>query len=386
MRLNSIFVIGAAAPALAKKLFDVPHGAVAKVSIIDSTVRFGPGTPDFLFVTPKLEGFDEVPTLPSLSFLIESPTGKKAVFDLAVPKDALNSSAPAVLEALAASGFAFSVEKNVADILKDGGVDPTSINSIIWSHYHYDHTGDINTFPKATELVVGPGFSKAYLPGYPTNPNSTLLDKWFEDRTVREIPFTTSLKAGPFRAYDFFSDGSFYLLDTPGHTVGHLAGLARTSANPDTFIFMGGDLCHYSGHIRPSPYKPIPPNIKVPLPGSDSHSHSHPHGPAIPCPGAVTAKEFEYLNIKRNRKPDAPFFDPVLGEDLPLMKETIVKAETADGDSDVWFVVAHDPKILEVAEVFPKSANAWKKKGWGEKAHWKFLRDLVPAVKVDRET
>jgi len=148
---------------------------------------------------------------------------------------------------------------------------------------------------------------------------------------------------------------------------------------------MGGDLCHYSGHIRPSPYKPIPPGLKVPIPDSD-HGHAHPHGPGAPCPAAITAKAFEHLNIKRGRKPDEPFFDPVLGEDLPLMKETIVQAETADGDADVWFIVAHDPKILDVADVFPKTANAWKKKGLGEKVHWAFLKDLVPAVQVDRNS
>jgi len=178
MRLSSILFIGAAAPAFAK-LFKVPSGTVAKVSIIDTTVRVG-GAADFLFVTPKLEGFDVLPNLTSLSFLIESPTGKKAVFDLAVPFDPLNSYAPAVVEQLQAVGFNARVDKHVADILKDGGVNLKSINSVIWSHYHYDHIGDIRTFPLTTEIVVGPGFSKAYLPGYPTNPNSTLRDSYFE--------------------------------------------------------------------------------------------------------------------------------------------------------------------------------------------------------------
>ena len=120
-----------------------------------------------------------LPTLPSLSFLIESPAGKKAVFDLAVPFDPLNSYAPAVVEQILVAGFEATVDKHIADILKDGGVNPASINSVIWSHYHYDHIGDIRTFPFTTEIVVGPGFSKAYLPGYPTNPNSTLRDSYF---------------------------------------------------------------------------------------------------------------------------------------------------------------------------------------------------------------
>lgn len=45
------------------------------------------------------------------------------------------------------------------------------------------------------------------------------------------------------RAYDFFGDRSFYLLDKPGHMAGHLAGLAQTS--PGEWVFMGGDCCHH---------------------------------------------------------------------------------------------------------------------------------------------
>lgn len=53
-------------------------------------------------------------------------------------------------------------------------------------------------------------------------------------RFVRELTFEEGedhpvLSIGDFKAIDFFGDGSFYLLDTPGHAVGHLCGLARTS-------------------------------------------------------------------------------------------------------------------------------------------------------------
>lgn len=178
MRFNTIFLLGAVATGLAKKLFDVPPGAVAKVSIVDSTVRMDSPDASF-FATPKLEGFDTLPTIPALSFLIESPSGNKAVFDLAIPFDPLNSYTPAVIEQIIALGFEPHVDKHVADILKDGGVNLTSVNSVIWSHYHFDHIGDITTFPLSTELVVGPGFSDAYLPAYPTNPNSTLHERYF---------------------------------------------------------------------------------------------------------------------------------------------------------------------------------------------------------------
>lgn len=138
------------------------------------------------------------------------------------------------------------VDRDVADILKDEGVDVDggAIESIIWSHHHWDHVGDASTFPHSTEIIVGPGFKDAHLPGYPKNKESPLLEKDFEGREVRELSFDKSakgLKIGRFNALDYFGDGSFYLLDTPGHSIGHICALARTSVKPESFVFMVGD-------------------------------------------------------------------------------------------------------------------------------------------------
>lgn len=85
------------------------------------------------------------------------------------------------------------------------------------SHFHWDHTGDPSTFPTSTELVVGPGFKKAFMPGYPSNPDAPIKESDYRGRNVREISFAnSSLRLGRFRALDYFGDGSFYLLDAPG--------------------------------------------------------------------------------------------------------------------------------------------------------------------------
>jgi glyoxylase-like metal-dependent hydrolase (beta-lactamase superfamily II) len=44
------------------------------------------------------------------------------------------------------------------------------------SHWHWDHIGDPSSFPSSTALVVGQGFSKAMLPGYPANPTSPIRE------------------------------------------------------------------------------------------------------------------------------------------------------------------------------------------------------------------
>ena len=62
---------------------------------------------------------------------------------------------------------------------------------------------------------------------------------------------------GPFTcAVDLYGDGSFYLVDAPGHLPGHLIAAARVA--PGAFVFLGGDACHNracyaSGEGEPPP-------------------------------------------------------------------------------------------------------------------------------------
>ena len=211
---------------------------------------------------------------PAFSFLVEHESRKPILFDLAVRKDFdVLPSYPKWVELK----WTINVDKDVATILKENGVDVDggAIESIIWSHHHWDHVGDASTFPRSTGLVVGPGFVNQYLPGYPKNKDSTLMESDFEGRDVREVNFEkegNGLKIGRFNALDYFGDGSFYLLDTPGHSVGHMCGLARTTSNPDSFIFMGGDASHHGGEFRPTEYSPLPKHVQPRPPERRGHN------------------------------------------------------------------------------------------------------------------
>lgn len=240
------------------------------------------------------------------------------------------------------------------------------------SHSHFDHLGDITTFPSTTELVVGPGFKEVAGSGYPAKADAPVTEADLSGRDVREIGFSSDLKAGDFPAYDFFGDGSFYLLDTPGHCIGHIAGLARTSkagqeggsSDADTFIFMGGDLTHHGGEIRPSRYLPLPDELPLELGAGKSLS------------GAV----FRELNVQRGRREDQAISDPVMVVDEKASDQTIERAQVADADPNVWYVMAHDTALFEGIDLFPEQANAWRAKGWKEKTMWQFLLDYLPAV------
>ncbi len=201
-------------------------------------------------------------------------------------------------------------------------------------------------------------------------------------RELLELYFTTNdnnLKIGGFNAIDYFGDGSFYILDSPGHAIGHLCGLVRTKsscAGPDSFIFMGADSCHHGGALRPSEHIPFPDSfLPNPLDASSS----------IPCPGAV----FEALLKRNGRTTDKPFFEiPHFpdGEgffhDVEESRKTLTKVQKADATDDVFVVLAHDDSLLGIVDFFPKEANAWREKGWGKSARWAFLKYFGKVVQL----
>ncbi|CAG8886335.1 unnamed protein product [Penicillium egyptiacum] len=353
--------------------FTVPPGDQSvQVRIIDSTTRIGNLQLGFL-MEPPMEGMEYMPPLPAWSFLVEHPSGQKILYDLGVPKD-LNSFAPTVCRHLKAQGWNVDVKEEVIDTLDRNGISANEISAIVWrfisagSHWHWDHIGDPSRFPPSTELIVGPGFKTAFLPGYPGKSDSPVRESDFAGRNLREIDFSDTVQVGQFAAVDFFGDGSFYIIDSPGHAVGHLGALARTTTNPDTFIFMGGDLCHHSGEIRPSKHLPIPrdiqPSFATPI--------------SFPCPGDSV---YEQLLVRRTGSADKPFFRPAMGLDIEQTIDTIEKAQVADADSNIWFIYAHDASLLKCVDLFPLSANGWKEKNWREKTLWAFLGEFETAIK-----
>jgi len=194
------------------------------------------------------------------------------------------------------------------------------------------------------------------------------------DRTLREVDFShlPQLTLGGFRAIDFFHDGSFYLLDTPGHDIGHLAGLARTSRNPDTFIFMGGDICVHNGAFRPTTHLPLPDSDEVPSP-------SRVQSLATACPKFDRGHA---LNAHLGRKENSPFFDAAVGHDMAQANKTLEQSQLLDAMSNVFCIFSHDMTIEEVVDFFPKAANEWEEKGWRKKTMWSFLSDLALAAKT----
>lgn len=326
------------------------------------------------FLQPDYTGHPDL-LGPAFAFLIEHPTRKPILFDLAVRKDwhVLPSYSKWV-----ELGWQIVVEKDVATILKENGVDVDggAVESIIWSHHHWDHVGDPSTFPASTELVVGPGFLAGHTPGFPKRREATLMETDFEGKKVREAMFQkdgASLQIGRFHAMDFFGDGSFYLLDTPGHSVGHICGLARTSSDPDTFVFMGGDASHHGGEFRPTEYLPLPRELK-PSPMK--------RGTSV-CPGHLLQDVHPYGAA------DKPFYYVTenFAHDKKVADWTIDGLGEFDAHENVLLLLAHDDALVDPPQFdfYPKPLNDWYEKGVGQRVKWMFLGDFEDALDAKQE-
>ena len=306
---------------------------------------------------------------PVYCFLV-STASKHVIFDLGVRTDWHNY-APKVVSLIKATTV-ITPGTDVASVLDSDSsglnIRSADILSIIWSHNHFDHIGDPSAFPARTELVVGPGVCAASWPGWPQNPDGGLLESDVNGRKVREIGFRDrdGLKIGRFDAFDFFGDQSFYLLDAPGHAVGHLCALARTKADPPEFVFMGADACHHPGMLRPSDNVTLPLNITLNAPENPNITSS---GEQLP---QHTTKNQEAINEPFLTLAPGPLFP-----DYHAAKETIAKIQELDAANNIFVLIAHDLSLKKAKiPVFPETINCWKDRNLKMETRWLFCGDV----------
>ncbi|KAK5118481.1 hypothetical protein LTR62_002996 [Meristemomyces frigidus] len=351
--------------------------ATVTVQALDTTLCLYVRSANFL--DPVIPGH-EAYNCPVLAFLVTHTAAngsiRRVLFDAGGRKDYWNYS-PLVTGRFKSgfNVFGFTCPKDVNDVLCEAGImtggDDHDVEAVVWSHWHFDHIGDMSRFSKGTKIVVGPGFKANLLPGFPLNPESPLLETDYAGRELDEITFDSALRIGAFRAHDYFGDGSFYLLDVPGHAVGHMCGLARTTE--ESFVIMGADTCHFAGALRPSPTVPFPDTFDV-NDGLDPVFNS-----PCPCtmfldchPASTDQKSTPYY--KASKTPGSAYVDPHTAD------MSIAALRDFDADPNVFVGLAHDPALFEILPLLNTnryaSINDWKANGYKAAARWRFLNEL----------
>lgn len=132
--------------------------------------------------------------------------------------------------------FDVKPEDEIGPQLRQRGIDPEDVKTVIMTHLHTDHAGGLHHFPNseiwidAAEYQAASGLSgriNGYLP--------QRWPEWLQPTPIRleERPF------GPFpRSQPVTADGAIVIVPTPGHTATHLSVIVQTE---EIAYFLAGD-------------------------------------------------------------------------------------------------------------------------------------------------
>jgi N-acyl homoserine lactone hydrolase len=126
-------------------------------------------------------------------------------------------------------------KETIPEQLAKLGLKAENVKFVGISHFHGDHVGQADQFPKATLLIGKGDWDVLTDPAKKTaNANPVTFTPWI----------TGGSKVEPV-AYDqdVFGDGTVVMLNTPGHTPGHHSLLVRLKEKGP--VLLSGDLAHF---------------------------------------------------------------------------------------------------------------------------------------------
>lgn len=167
---------------------------------------------------------------PSRAYLIETRTGLY-LWDTGYAEHFRAATASGVYRLYAwVTPIAFEPEESLQGQLRAHGVAPADIHTLLLSHFHADHIAGMRDFPGARLMASQTGWDAVRsLSGFAAVRQAfvpELLPADIEARLgfVESVP-ETDLPAAlqPFsRGRDITGTGEIYIVDLPGHAVGHI--------------------------------------------------------------------------------------------------------------------------------------------------------------------
>jgi glyoxylase-like metal-dependent hydrolase (beta-lactamase superfamily II) len=168
-------------------------------------------------------------TMPIPAFLLEHPERGPVLvdtaFDPVVATDRKQS-----FGRIGALMFTPEKVRPVSEQLRERGIEPGDVKTIVMTHLHFDHASGIGQFPDAEYVVEQREWQEASDGG--------LMDGYFPAhlapaRNVTKVDVAGAPAADGFpHVHDVFGDGSVRMAFTPGHTHGHCSILLETAGGP----------------------------------------------------------------------------------------------------------------------------------------------------------
>jgi N-acyl homoserine lactone hydrolase len=186
---------------------------------------------------------DQWPELPVQAFLVEHPGAGPILIDTgfhaAVAVDSRQGMGR--LGGLVFKDLRMDSHQAVPEQLRERGVDPGAVRTVLLTHLHSDHASGIGQFPDATFLVSAAEWQAAAEGGATDGYLKRQFDHAFD---YRLLDFASD-SAGSFatfgRSLDLLGDGSIRVVYTPGHSPGHCSVVLRL---PDREALLTADAAY----------------------------------------------------------------------------------------------------------------------------------------------
>lgn len=188
------------------------------------------------------EGLGADQWVPSLSYLVQHPSGKNVLLDSGVRAGECGYQILVVLDFPCRN----RPGQDVVSQLSRDGID--TIDYLVATHFHGDHASGLGPVMKRYDPVILAS----------SNEIEALKSPLRETQGYRYEQFAADMRVEaadngflqmPYigKAADLFGDGSIWLLATPGHTPGHMSVLLNASSGP---ILMTFDAAHLEATYR----------------------------------------------------------------------------------------------------------------------------------------